>query len=83
MAGCGAVPEGGVGRWAVAAARLQPPGSGEASAARASPWGIVRERTGHLGRGGGGGGRTGAAARRGRRKHRAIPTGPRNASPSE
>ena len=36
---------------------LQPRGSGEVSAARASPWGVVRERTGDLGRGGGGGGR--------------------------
>jgi hypothetical protein len=34
------------------ASALQPPGSGEASVARASPCGIAQERTGDLGRGG-------------------------------
>ena len=71
MAGCGAVPAGGVGRWAVAAARLQPTGSREASAARASPCGIVQGRTEYAA------GVPRPRATKAQRKHRAIPAGPR------
>ena len=47
------------------ASALQPAGSGEASAACASPWGIVQGRTGDLGRGGGGAGAPRPRATRG------------------
>ena len=58
MGGGGAVPVGGV-ALSTRASALQPPGSGEAPAARASPCGVVdnlQEQTGDLGRGGGGAG---------------------------